>query len=83
MLVWLWFSQQVATRMGMRVNKVVAARYLGKTILELGGNNAIIITPNADLKVMLTSAVWGSWYSWTALYNNKTFDCSRVRFMIK
>ena len=36
-----------STRMGIEVNKVVAAR-LGKTILELGGNNAIIVTPDAD-----------------------------------
>ncbi|MFV0157497.1 aldehyde dehydrogenase family protein [Empedobacter falsenii] len=47
-----------STRMGIEVNKVVAAR-LGKTILELGGNNAIIVTPDADLKIMLTSAVFG------------------------
>ncbi len=48
-----------STRMGIKVNKVVAAR-LGKTILELGGNNAIIVTPDADLKIMLTSAVFGA-----------------------
>ncbi len=48
-----------STRMGIEVNKVVAAR-LGKAILELGGNNAIIVTPDADLKIMLTSAVFGA-----------------------
>ena len=48
-----------STRMGIEVNKVVAAR-LGKTILELGGNNAIIVTPDADQKIMLTSAVFGA-----------------------
>ncbi|TGN24576.1 L-piperidine-6-carboxylate dehydrogenase [Empedobacter tilapiae] len=48
-----------STRMGIEVNKVVAAR-LGKTILELGGNNAIIVTQDADLKIMLTSAVFGA-----------------------
>lgn len=48
-----------STRMGIEVNKVVAAR-LGKTILELGGNNAIIVSPDADLKIMLTSAVFGA-----------------------
>ena len=48
-----------STRMGIEVNKVVAAR-LGKTILELGGNNAIIVTPDADLKIMLTAAVFGA-----------------------
>ena len=39
-----------STRMGKEVGKVVAAR-LGRSLLELGGNNAIIITPNADLKL--------------------------------
>ncbi|WP_333662157.1 aldehyde dehydrogenase family protein [Chishuiella changwenlii] len=48
-----------STRMGIEVNKVVAAR-LGKTILELGGNNAIIVTPDADLKIMLTAVVFGA-----------------------
>ena len=48
-----------STRMGIEVNKVVAAR-LGKTILELGGNNAIIVTPDADQKIMLTAAVFGA-----------------------
>lgn len=48
-----------STKMGIEVNKVVAAR-LGKTILELGGNNAIIVTADADLKIMLTSVVFGA-----------------------
>ncbi|MEM6398082.1 MAG: aldehyde dehydrogenase family protein [Bacteroidota bacterium] len=48
-----------STRMGKTVASVVGAR-LGKTILELGGNNAIIITPSADLKLVLTGAVFGA-----------------------
>ena len=48
-----------STRMGKELNKVVAGR-LGKTILELGGNNAIIITENADLDMSLMGAVFGA-----------------------
>ena len=48
-----------STRMGKEVNEVVARR-LGKTLLELGGNNAIIVTPSADLKITLTAAVFGA-----------------------
>jgi aldehyde dehydrogenase (NAD+) len=46
-------------RMGRIVGQAVAKR-LGKTILELGGNNAIIVTPNADLNIVLTSVVFGA-----------------------
>ncbi len=48
-----------STRMGKIVGGAVAAR-LGKSILELGGNNAIIITPEADLKMVVTGAVFGA-----------------------
>ncbi len=48
-----------STRMGRLVGATVAAR-LGKTILELGGNNAIIVSPTADLKIVLTGAVFGA-----------------------
>ena len=48
-----------STRMGKELNKAVAER-LGKTILELGGNNAIIITENADLDMSLIGAVFGA-----------------------
>jgi aldehyde dehydrogenase (NAD+) len=48
-----------STRMGKELNKAVAGR-LGKTILELGGNNAIIITENADLDMSLIGAVFGA-----------------------
>jgi aldehyde dehydrogenase (NAD+) len=46
-------------RMGKIVAQTVAAR-LGKTLLELGGNNAIIVTPDADLKMTLMGAVFGA-----------------------
>ena len=48
-----------STRMGKALNTVVAGR-LGRTILELGGNNAIIITQNADLDTSLIGAVFGA-----------------------
>lgn len=48
-----------STRMGKEVGKVVASR-LGRSLLELGGNNAIIITPNADLKLAVVGAVFGA-----------------------
>ena len=44
--------------MGVSVSKKVGAR-LGKTILELGGNNAIIITPNADLVLRFVQVFLG------------------------
>jgi aldehyde dehydrogenase (NAD+) len=46
-------------RMGKIVGQAVASR-LGKSILELGGNNALIITPEADLKMTLVGAVFGA-----------------------
>jgi aldehyde dehydrogenase (NAD+) len=48
-----------STRMGKIVGSVVAER-MGKTILELGGNNAIIVTPHADLDLVLTGALFGA-----------------------
>ena len=48
-----------STRMGKIVAAEVAAR-LGRSLLELGGNNAIIVTPNADLNLVLTGAVFGA-----------------------
>lgn len=48
-----------STRMGKIVAQKVAAR-LGKTLLELGGNNAIIVTPQADLKMTIIGAVFGA-----------------------
>jgi aldehyde dehydrogenase (NAD+) len=48
-----------STRMGRIVGSKVAERF-GKAILELGGNNAIIITENADLKMTIVGAVFGA-----------------------
>ncbi|MFN8243114.1 MAG: aldehyde dehydrogenase family protein [Ferruginibacter sp.] len=48
-----------STRMGKAVGTAVAER-LGRSLLELGGNNAIIITPDADLDMALIGAVFGA-----------------------
>ncbi len=48
-----------STRMGKSVAAAVGAR-LGKSILELGGNNAIIVSPEADLKVAIPGIVFGA-----------------------
>lgn len=48
-----------STRMGRIVGATVAERF-GKTILELGGNNAIIVTPDADLKMTIIGAAFGA-----------------------
>jgi aldehyde dehydrogenase (NAD+) len=48
-----------STRMGKIVGATVAER-LGRSLLELGGNNAIIVTPDADLKLVMTGAVFGA-----------------------
>lgn len=48
-----------STRMGKALAATVAAR-LGKSLLELGGNNAIIITPDADLDMALIGAAFGA-----------------------
>lgn len=63
-----WLSQDTriplisatgSTRMGKAVAATVAAR-LGKTILELGGNNAIIISKDADLDMAIIGVVFGA-----------------------
>jgi aldehyde dehydrogenase (NAD+) len=48
-----------STRMGRRVSESVARRF-GRTILELGGNNAIIVTENADLEMATRSILFGA-----------------------
>lgn len=48
-----------STRLGIRVGKIVAER-LGKTILELGGNNAVVLTKNSDLSMAIPSIVFGA-----------------------
>jgi aldehyde dehydrogenase (NAD+) len=46
-------------RVGRRVAEVVGTRF-GRTILELGGNNAIIVTPNANLDMALRAILFGA-----------------------
>jgi len=48
-----------SVRMGRHVGRSVAAR-LGRTILELGGNNAIVVTPSADLELAVRAIVFGA-----------------------
>lgn len=48
-----------STRMGKIVAQTVGAR-LGKSLLELGGNNAMIITESADMDLVLTGALFGA-----------------------
>lgn len=48
-----------STRMGRIVGAAVAERF-GKTLLELGGNNAIIVTPHADLRMTVIASVFGA-----------------------
>ena len=48
-----------STRMGKAVAASVGAR-LGKSLLELGGNNAIIISEHADLDIALRAALFGA-----------------------
>ena len=48
-----------STRMGKIVGGTVGER-LGKSLLELGGNNAIIVTPDADIKMTVIGAVFGA-----------------------
>ena len=46
-------------RMGRRVGEVVGGR-LGKTLLELGGNNAMIIMPDADMELVPRAVLFGA-----------------------
>jgi aldehyde dehydrogenase (NAD+) len=48
-----------STRMGKAVGAVVAAR-LGRSLLELGGNNAIIISKDADLDIAILGSLFGA-----------------------
>ena len=48
-----------STRVGRHAAQVVAKRF-GRTILELGGNNAIIVTPAADLSMVVPAIVFGA-----------------------
>ncbi|MFP4023094.1 MAG: aldehyde dehydrogenase family protein [Thiohalospira sp.] len=53
------FSVTGSTAVGKRVGQIVGKR-LGKTILELGGNNAVIVSDSADLKMAIPSIVFGA-----------------------
>lgn len=48
-----------STRMGRQVGPKVAERF-GKCILELGGNNAVVVTPSADMDIALSSILFGA-----------------------
>jgi aldehyde dehydrogenase (NAD+) len=48
-----------STRTGRKVAQTVAGRF-GKSILELGGNNAIIVTANADLDMTVRAVLFGA-----------------------
>jgi aldehyde dehydrogenase (NAD+) len=48
-----------STRMGRRIGNIVADR-LGRVLLELGGNNAIIVTPEAEMKLTIPAIVFGA-----------------------
>lgn len=48
-----------STAVGKRVGRIVGER-LGRSILELGGNNAIIITPDADLDMAIRATLFGA-----------------------
>ena len=48
-----------STRMGRAVGAAVAER-MGRSLLELGGNNAIIISQHADLQIAMTAATFGA-----------------------
>ncbi|MEE4253993.1 MAG: aldehyde dehydrogenase family protein [Desulfuromusa sp.] len=48
-----------STEVGRHGAEIIAKRF-GKAILELGGNNAIILTPDADLKMALPAIVFGA-----------------------
>ena len=48
-----------STNVGRHAGEVIAKRF-GRAILELGGNNAIIMTPDSDLKLALPAVVFGA-----------------------
>ncbi len=52
-------SMTGSTRVGKRVGELVSKR-LGRTILELGGNNAIIVSRHADLELAIPAIMFGS-----------------------
>jgi aldehyde dehydrogenase (NAD+) len=53
------FSITGSTSVGKRLAAIISGR-LGKTILELGGNNAVIVTPSANMEMAIKSVVFGA-----------------------
>ncbi len=53
------FSVTGSTEVGKKVNALVGSR-LGKTIMELGGNNAVIISNKANLEMAIKAVVFGA-----------------------
>ena len=62
-----------STRMGKHVGEAVARR-VGRTLLELGGNNAIILAPSADLKLALQGYFLERWERRAALHDNASVN---------
>jgi aldehyde dehydrogenase (NAD+) len=53
------FSITGSTKVGKRASTIIGER-LGKSILELGGNNAVIVSKHADLNMAIASTVFGA-----------------------
>ncbi len=53
------FSVTGSTKVGKHISELVGKR-LGKTIMELGGNNAVIVSDSADLDMAIMSTVFGA-----------------------
>jgi aldehyde dehydrogenase (NAD+) len=53
------FSVTGSTKVGKHISGIIGQR-LGKTIMELGGNNAVIISDSVDLDMAITSTVFGA-----------------------
>jgi aldehyde dehydrogenase (NAD+) len=53
------FSITGSTRVGKRAGAIIGER-LGKSILELGGNNAVVVSDSADLNMAIASTVFGA-----------------------
>ena len=65
--------------MGRKVAQTVGAR-LGRSLLELGGNNAMIVAPSADMELAVRSIVFAAAGTCgTAVYHAAAIDCPRVR----
>jgi aldehyde dehydrogenase (NAD+) len=67
--------------MGKIVAQTVAGR-LGRSLLELGGNNAIIVTPDADIKMTVIGAV-ELWNCRTKMYFNTSFELKSIYDKVK